>query len=32
MINEIFQDFITERVVFMYLDDILIFTSGIEEH
>jgi hypothetical protein len=30
--NEIFQDLITEGVVSVYLDDILIFTSLIEEH
>jgi hypothetical protein len=32
MMNEIFQDLITEVVVSVYLDDILIFTSSIEEH
>jgi hypothetical protein len=32
MMNEIFQDFITEGVVSVYLDDILIFTSSIEEY
>jgi hypothetical protein len=32
MTNEIFQDLITEGVVSVYLDDILIFTSLIEEH
>jgi hypothetical protein len=32
MINKIFQDLITEGVVSVYLDDILIFTSSIEEH
>jgi hypothetical protein len=32
MMNEIFQDLITEGVVSVYLDDILIFTSSIEEH
>jgi hypothetical protein len=32
MMNEIFQDLITEGVVSVYLDDILIFTSSIEKH
>jgi hypothetical protein len=32
MINEIFQDLITEGVVSVYLDDILIFTNLLEEH
>jgi hypothetical protein len=32
MMNEIFQDLITEGVVSVYLDDILIFTSSIKEH
>jgi hypothetical protein len=32
MMNEIFQDLITERVVLVYFDDILIFTSSIKEH
>jgi hypothetical protein len=32
MMNEIFQDLITEGVVSVYLNDILIFTSLIEEH
>jgi hypothetical protein len=32
MINEIFQDLITEGVVSMYLDNILIFTNSLEEH
>jgi hypothetical protein len=32
MMNEIFQDMITEGVVSMYLDDILIFTNSLEEH
>jgi hypothetical protein len=32
MIDEIFQDLITEGVVSVYLDDILIFTSSIKEH
>jgi hypothetical protein len=32
MMNEIFQDLITKGVVSMYLDDILIFTSSMEEH
>jgi hypothetical protein len=32
MINKTFQDLTTEGVVSVYLDDILIFTSSIEEH
>jgi hypothetical protein len=32
MMNEIFQDLITEGVIFVYLDDILIFTNSMEEH
>jgi hypothetical protein len=32
MMNEIFQDLITEGVVSVYLDDILIFTNSREEH
>jgi hypothetical protein len=32
IMNEVFQDLITEGVVSVYLDDILIFTSSIEEH
>jgi hypothetical protein len=32
MMNEIFQDLITDGVVSMYLDDILIFTNSLEEH
>jgi hypothetical protein len=32
MMNEIFQDLITEGVVSMHLDDILIFTNSLEEH
>jgi hypothetical protein len=32
MMNEIFQDLITEGVISMYLDDILIFTNSREEH
>jgi hypothetical protein len=32
MINEIFQDLITEGVVSVYLDDILIITNSLEEH
>jgi hypothetical protein len=32
MMNEIFQDLITEGVVSVYLDDILIFTNSMEEH
>jgi hypothetical protein len=32
MMNEIFQDLITKGVISVYLDDILIFTSSLEEH
>jgi hypothetical protein len=32
MMNEIFQDLVTEGIVSMYLDDILIFTNSLEEH
>jgi hypothetical protein len=32
MMNKIFQDLITEGVVSMYLDDLLIFTNSLEEH
>jgi hypothetical protein len=32
MMNKIFQDLITEGVVSMYLDNILIFTNSLEEH
>jgi hypothetical protein len=32
MMNEIFQDLITEGVISVYLDDILIFTDSLEEH
>jgi hypothetical protein len=32
MTNEIFQDLITEGIVSMYLDNILIFTNSLEEH
>jgi hypothetical protein len=32
MMNEIFQDLITEGVVSIYLDDILIFTDSLEDH
>jgi hypothetical protein len=32
MMNRIFQDLITEGVVSVYLDDILIFTNSLEEH
>jgi hypothetical protein len=32
MMNKIFQDLITEGIVSMYLDDILIFTNSLEEH
>jgi hypothetical protein len=32
MMNEIFQDLITKGVIYIYLDDILIFTNTSEEH
>jgi hypothetical protein len=32
MMNDIFQDLISEGVVCVYLDDILIFTKIMEEH
>jgi hypothetical protein len=32
MMNKIFQDLITEGIISMYLDDILIFTNSFEEH
>jgi hypothetical protein len=32
MMNEIFQDLITEGIVSVYLDDILIFTNLLEDH
>jgi hypothetical protein len=32
MMDEIFQDLITEGVVSVYLNDILIFTNSLEEH
>jgi hypothetical protein len=32
MMNEIFQDLITEDIISVYLDDILIFTNSLEEH
>jgi hypothetical protein len=32
MMNEIFQDLITEGVISVYLDDIVIFTNSLEEH
>jgi hypothetical protein len=32
MMNDIFQDLITEGVVSVYLDNILIFTNSLEEH
>jgi hypothetical protein len=32
MMNEIFQDLITEGIVSVYLDDILIFTNSLKEH
>jgi hypothetical protein len=32
MMNEIFEDLITQGVVSIYLDDILIFTLTLEEH
>ena len=32
MMDDIFNDLITEGVVVVYLDDILIFTETLEEH
>jgi hypothetical protein len=32
MMNEIYQDLITEGIISVYLDDILIFTNTSEEH
>ena len=32
MMNDIFRDLIMERVVMVYLDDILIFTETLEQH
>jgi hypothetical protein len=32
MMNEIFQDLITEGVISIYLNNILIFTNTLEEH
>ena len=32
MMNDIFADMISEGVVVVYLDDILIFTKDLEEH
>jgi hypothetical protein len=32
MMNEIFQDLITEDIISVYLDNILIFTDSLEEH
>jgi hypothetical protein len=32
MMNEIFQDLISEGIVSVYLDNILIFTKSLEEH
>jgi hypothetical protein len=32
MMNEIFQDLITEGIISIYLNDILIFTNSLEEH
>jgi hypothetical protein len=32
MINKIFQDLITEGVISIYLDDIVIFINSLEEH
>jgi hypothetical protein len=32
MMNKIFQDLITEGIVSVYLDNILIFTNSLEEH
>jgi len=32
MMDDIFEELITDGVVVVYLDDILIFTETIEEH
>jgi hypothetical protein len=32
MMNDVFQDLITEGVISVYLNDILIFTNSLEEH
>jgi hypothetical protein len=32
MMNKIFQDLVTEDVISVYLDDIVIFTNSLEEH
>jgi hypothetical protein len=32
MMNDIFQDLISEGVICVYLDDILIFTETMEKH
>jgi hypothetical protein len=32
MMNEIFQDLITEGTISVYLDDILIFTNSLERN
>jgi hypothetical protein len=32
IMNKIFQDLITEGVISIYLDDILIFTNLLEDH
>jgi hypothetical protein len=32
MMNDIFEELISEGVVVVYLDDILIFTETIDEH
>lgn len=32
MINDLFRDLISHRVVIVYMDDILIFTNSLEEH
>src|SRR6266700_6451826 len=32
MMNDIFEDLISEGVVVVYLDDILIFTETVDEH
>ena len=32
MMNDIFHDLIMEGVVYVYLDDILIFTKSLAEH
>ena len=32
MMNDLFRDLITEGIMVVYLDDILIFTRTVEEH